>query len=202
MLKTFTIQDIRSWEPCYDPAKHLPENWVGTVIDILRHNTIPAADKLWVVLREELIDAKTLRLFAVWCGRRVEHMLTDERSKNALTVAEKFANGIASQNELTAASAAARAAAWAGSAAARDAARAASDAVWAAASDAAWAAASDAAWEASAGAWAASAAAWAAASDASAGAWAAAWAAASEAASDAQINHLIAMITEQQVNNA
>ena len=28
-MKTFTItiNDIRSWEPCYDPALFLPEGW-------------------------------------------------------------------------------------------------------------------------------------------------------------------------------
>jgi hypothetical protein len=85
------------------------------------------------------------RLFAVWCARQVQHLMTDERSIAALDVAERFANGAATGEEL----AAARYAAW-------DAAR---DAAWVAASAAAWYAASAAAWAA---AWAAaSAAAWA-----------------------------------------
>ena len=130
MLKTFTIDDIRAWNPCYDPAKHLPENWVGTEIDILRHDTIPPGDKLRVVCREELIDAKTLRLFAVWCTKQVEHLLTDQRSKDVLIVAEKFANGTATASELAAAHVAAWAAARAADAAA------ARVAAWAAARDA------------------------------------------------------------------
>jgi len=91
-------------------------------------------------------DDKTLRLFAVWCvrdtpladGRKVFDLLTDDRSKNALVVAEKYATGNATDQEL--------AAAWvAAGAAARAAARAAAgDAAWAAAGDAAW----DAAWDA------------------------------------------------------
>ena len=171
MLKTFTIDDIRSWKPCYDPIKHLPESWSGNAIDILNHDTISPPDKLWVVCREDLIDAKTLRLFAVWCARQVEHLMHDDRSKIALDVAEKFAHGKATAEELTAAWAAAGAAARA----------AAGDAAWAAAG----AAAGDAAW-AAAGA-AARAAAGAAAGDA-------AW----DAAKDAQINQLIKMITKQQ----
>jgi len=147
MLKTVTIDDIRSWNPCYDPAKHLPKNWAGTAIDILRHDTIPPIDKLWVVCREELIDAKTLRLFAVWCARQVEHLLTDQRSKDVLIVAEKFANGTATTSELTAAADAAWAAADAARAAARAAADAA-DAAWAAACAAAGAAAWAAGWDA------------------------------------------------------
>jgi hypothetical protein len=144
----------------------------------------PRADWLLWILRA--IDAaeneKTERLFAIWCarstpmhdGRTTGALLTDSRSIAALEVAERFAHGNASREELTAA----RAAAWdAARAAAEDAARAAAgDAARAAAdaADAAWAAAdaADAAWAA------AGAAAWAAARDAArAAAGAAAWAA-------------------------
>jgi hypothetical protein len=142
-MRTFTIRDIRSWNPCYDPVKYLPENWSGTVVDILDHEEIPTHDKLWVVCRVDLIPAKTLRLFAVWCARQVQHLMSDPRSLAALDVAERFANGQATDQELTAARDAARDAACA---AARDAACAAArDAACAAARDAACAAARDAA---------------------------------------------------------
>ncbi|TXH53450.1 MAG: hypothetical protein E6Q97_13235 [Desulfurellales bacterium] len=188
-MKTFTILDIRGWDPCYNPARHLPKSWSGTVIDILDHPTIPPDDKLWVVCREDLIEAKTLRLFAVWCCRQVEHLLTDERSKNAIVVAENFANGNATAEELAAATAAARAAALAAaSAAARAAASAAArDAARDAARGAAWAAATAAA----------RAAAWDAARDAARGAaWAAAWDAARDAARAAQNAQLKKMVLE------
>ena len=128
MLKQITINDIRSYGPCYDPTKYLPEDWRGTVIDILRVTDCPAEDRLWVVCREELIDAKTLRLFAVWCAREALKLVDnpDPRSVAACDVAERYANGQATRDELAAALAAAwdaaRAAAWD---AARDAARAA-----------------------------------------------------------------------------
>jgi hypothetical protein len=197
----FTVQDIRNWSPCYDPARHLPEDWSGTIADILRHATIPAHDKLWVVCREGLIDVKTLRLFAVWCARQVEHLMTDERSKAASVVAEKFAHGEATKLELAAAWAAAWDAARAAGDAARDAARAAGDAAWDAARAAAGAA-GDAAWDAArAAAGAARAAAGAAAR---AAAWDAAWAAAGDAARaaawdaarDAQVKQLLKMVEE------
>ena len=127
----------------------------------------------WIATRKGVLTHKELILFAVFCARQNEHLLTDQRSKDAITIAEKFANGEATQEE---SARAARAAACAASAAAC-AARAASDAsaaAWAARA-AASAAASAAAWAASAAAWAASAAsdARAAASDARAAAWAA-----------------------------
>lgn len=50
---------------------------------------------------------KTARLFACWCVRQIWHLLKDERSKNAIEVAEKFANGKATQEELEAAAKAA-----------------------------------------------------------------------------------------------
>jgi hypothetical protein len=121
-VNTFTIEDIRSWKPCYDPVKHLPEGWSGTALDIIKNESIPFNDALWVVCRDGILSDKTMRLFAVWCARSVEHLLTDERSKNAINVAEKYANGLATDDNL----------------------RAAWDAAWDAARDAAWAAAWDA----------------------------------------------------------
>ena len=94
-----------------------------------------------------LTDAQ-LRLFAVRCARRVQHLMPDPRSIAALDVAERYANGKATNAELAAARAAAKGAAWG---AARDAARA---AAWTAAG-AAWVAAEAAADAAEAAGWAA-----------------------------------------------
>ena len=122
------------------------ERW--TALDILGLEEIPDEDKLWCVLREELIDPKTLHEFACVCAeralRRVEN--PDPRSVAAIEAKRAWIKGEISDAEL----AAARDAAWV----------AARDAAW----GAAWAATMDAA---SAAAWAA---AWAAARD---DAWAA-----------------------------
>lgn len=108
-MKTITIEDIRALEPCYDPGRYLPEDWTGTVLDILKLPDVPVKDKFWAVLREEFIDTKTLRLFVVWCARRAQHLMTDERSLKALDVAEKCAHGEATKEELRAARVAASA---------------------------------------------------------------------------------------------
>jgi hypothetical protein len=93
---------------------------------------------LWVATRRGVLTDRELRLFAVWSAHQVQHLMTDTRSLAALDVAERHANGEASDQEL----AAAWAAAWD---AAGDAAGA---AAWDAARAAAWDAAGDAAGDA------------------------------------------------------
>ena len=98
------------------------------IIDILTEGRVPAALDY---LEHPRWDAKAQRIFACWCvrntpladGRKVWDLLTDERSRSAVDVAERYANGHANDEEL----AAARAAAWDARNAARDAAR---DAAW------------------------------------------------------------------------
>ena len=177
------------WTPAVEGTPELCENgyhgcnanqligWVNAQLFEVEADEIVDSDDKFVCRRMRLVrkvgawNDKTLRLFACWCVRQVWHLLTDERSKTAVEVAEKFANGEATSEEL----AAAWDAAWAAAGAAAG--YAARDAAWAAAGAAAW----DAAWDA-AGA-AARAAAWAAAG---AAAWAAAWNAAGAAARAAE----------------
>ena len=53
------------------------------------------------------------RLYGVWCARQVQHLMKDQRSIDALDVAERFASGMATRDELQRAWAAAKDAAWA-----------------------------------------------------------------------------------------
>ena len=105
--------------------------------------TCPRPDwMLWLLGHVGFDNPRMFRLFACWCvrntilvdGRKVWDLLTDKRSRDAVGIAERYAVGDASLEEL----AAARDAAWD---AAGDAAR---DAAGAAARDAAWDAARDA----------------------------------------------------------
>jgi len=125
---------------------------------------------IWIATLQGVLTDRELRLFAVWCARQVQHLLTEPRSINAIDVAERYANGEATDRELTAARAAAYAAAWAAYwAAGGAAARAASAVARVADGDAAYAAARAADW---------SAARTAASAAASGADWAEAWAAA------------------------
>ena len=146
-MPTTTLNAIREHGPCADGWKKLLNHLGKTGADdeplslltILDSNGLD--DALWC-LRAMPEHNKHWRLYAVWCARQVQHLMTDARSVAALDVAERHAHGTASNQELAAARDAARDAAWA--------------AAWAAAGDAAWAAAGAAAWDAAGAAgWAA-----------------------------------------------
>jgi hypothetical protein len=144
---TTTTRRLMAHHPCEDGIVRLAAH-LGTTepndqpigYDVLL-DVLGLDDALWCCRAEPQHD-RIWRRHVVWCARQVQHLMTDERSLSALDVAERHANGEATDEQL----AAARAAAWA---AARDAARAAAwAAAWAAAGDAAgaaWAAAGDAA---------------------------------------------------------
>jgi len=68
---------------------------------------------VWVATKEGVLTDKELRLFACFCARQNWNLLTDERSRNAIEVAERFANGKATKEELKAAYVAAYDAAYA-----------------------------------------------------------------------------------------
>jgi len=175
-----TLKKIREYNPCADGWAKLLRHLGKTEADdeplplreILDSNGLD--DALWCLRAVPNCDREA-RLFAVWCARQVQHLMTDPRSIFVIDVAERHANSQATDAEL----AAARYAAWD---AARDAEKVglanhpAADAAWTAeaAAKAAWAA-----WGAVRGAArAAAAAAWTAGAAAEAKAAWAAWAAA------------------------
>ena len=142
-LHTLTWADFKKFEPCYDPQERYG-HFSGTILDILKDKRIPAKDRIWAATRKGMLDDRTLRLFACKCVREVWHLLTDKRSRKAVEVAERYAVGEATSEELDAAGAAAWATA--GAAAGAAAGATARAAAWATARDAARAAAWAAAW--------------------------------------------------------
>lgn len=175
-MLTTRLDHIRKHHPCADGWKKLLAHLGKTQTDdeplpysvIVESNGLD--DALWCC-RAEPQHAREWRLYACWCVRQAWHLLTDERSRDAVRVAERHAFGAATDDQL----AAAQAAAWAAAqTAARRSVRAAE---WAAVQPAEWAAEWAAAREA---AWAAAKA--AAKEAAREAAWAAAWAAAARAA--------------------
>jgi hypothetical protein len=171
MIMKTTLNKIREQHPCSEGWEKLLKHLGKTKADdeplplltILESNGLD--DALWCLRAVDYFD-REIRLFAIACARDVQHLMRDDRSIAALDVAERYANGKATENEL------------------KDAASDALDAAEAA--DAARVAAMEAAWDA---AWVAAYAARRAARDAAryaAGSAAnAAWVAASDAAADA-----------------
>ena len=138
-----TLNRIRAHDPCTNGWRKLLKGLNKTEADdepldlltILNINGLD--DALWCMRTMPEHD-KEWRLYVVWCARQVQHLITDPRSIAVIDVAERFALGQTTVEELKDA----QDAAWA----ARDA----SWAAWAAwaAGAAARAAAGDAAWTA------------------------------------------------------
>ena len=116
MTVTTTLNKIKQHDPCSDGWKKLLKHLGKTQADdeefpmsiIIESNGL--YDCLWA-LRSRPDLSNLWKLFAVKCARQVEHLMTDDRSINALNVAERHAQGKATDDELSAAYAAARAAA-------------------------------------------------------------------------------------------
>jgi len=105
MYKTISNKIIREFKPCYDPSKFITdENEELPIKDWVQkyRNVIPATDIVWLLLRKEFLSVKDLRLFVVWCARELFKSIEnpDERIVEACNVAERYANGEATKEEL------------------------------------------------------------------------------------------------------
>lgn len=93
-----TLNKIRRCNPCKRGwakllahlGKKGPDNEPLSLAVILQSNGL--SDALWCLRAVDGYD-REMRLFAVKCVRRVQHLLKDQRSLHALNVAEAYANG-------------------------------------------------------------------------------------------------------------
>jgi hypothetical protein len=105
---TTTLSAIRKHSPCEDGWKKLLSRLGKTRADdepllltkILDSNGLD--DALWCLCAVNGYE-REIRLYAVWCARQVQHLMTDPRSIAALDVAERFARGEATKAKLEAA---------------------------------------------------------------------------------------------------
>ena len=108
MSATTTLNAIRAHGPCATGWTKLLAHLGKTKADdeplplltILDSNGLD--DALWCMRAMPEHD-KHWRLFAVWCARQVQHLMTDPRSISVLDVAERHARGDATDAELSAA---------------------------------------------------------------------------------------------------
>jgi hypothetical protein len=108
MYKTISNKIIRTFNPCYDPSEVIKEeNEELTVKEWVEkyRSMVSSEDILWLLLRKEFLSEKDLILFVVWCAREVLKLIEnpDERIVEACNVAEKYANGEVTKEELLAA---------------------------------------------------------------------------------------------------
>lgn len=123
-MKTITVEECMKMEPCYSDeriqeiANQYPDRKEWTALDVLRLNNVPVTDRLWLVLREELIDAPILHEFACRCAERAlsHEDKPDPRSVAAIAAKRAWLRGEITDEELKAARYGARdaaqAAAW------------------------------------------------------------------------------------------
>ncbi len=108
-MATLTIPMIRAMKPCIDPTAYAPEDWKGTVLDVLKMESVPDSHAVWLACQSGVLPERTRRLMAcafvrhtpIGDGRTVWNLLTDERSKNVVEVAERYANGQATEEEFS-----------------------------------------------------------------------------------------------------
>ena len=120
------INQFMKLKPCYTREKIEEiagdkKDW--TALDILRIDNVPAKDRLWAVLREDFIPARTLHLFACIIAEKALREAKIRKTKNnpsweAIRIKRLWIDGKVTDEELKAADAAAYAAARAADAAA------------------------------------------------------------------------------------
>lgn len=114
MLKTVTYEQVLDMHPCWldTPTgcrrlKRYADRLGGkaTALDILRLNRIPADDRLWIVLRDEVTPVQVLHEFACRCAERalarIDH--PDPRSVAAIKAKRQWLDGLITSDELDAA---------------------------------------------------------------------------------------------------
>lgn len=105
MATVTTLNRCRKYKPCKKGWKKLLSGLgkIRSDDDPLPYARIVEINGLDTALAACWVEprlSKKWRLFAVFCARQVEYLLHDKRQKAALDVAELFANGQASNEEL------------------------------------------------------------------------------------------------------
>jgi hypothetical protein len=110
-MDNYFVRELREIDACDDAIEWAETNDINSFVEAW--DECPRADwMLWLHSHDVIrIYEHTLRLFACQCvretpignGKTVWDLLTDQRSRDAVEVAERYANGNASENELSSA---------------------------------------------------------------------------------------------------
>lgn len=97
---------IRTFFICYDPSEiGIPDKEslrIKAWIEKYRNKVKKKEDVIWLICRPEFMSDRDCRLFAIWCARESLKLIKtpDQRSINACDVAERFAKGNATDEDL------------------------------------------------------------------------------------------------------
>lgn len=74
-MKILTKKEVESALEGSRVFWHLPDQWKGTVLDLLRRTAAGPEDRIIAVAREAFVDSVSLRTFAAWCVDQVNEGL-------------------------------------------------------------------------------------------------------------------------------
>ena len=124
IVKSVSIEQVKSWKPCWleeegglerlEAIGRRKEQWTALDVLDLPPEEVSDGDKLWVVLREELIDGPILHEFGCRCAEEALKLVKkpDPRSLAAIEAKRSWLRGEISDDELWKAWDATRDAAW------------------------------------------------------------------------------------------
>lgn len=99
-----TYELIKGLNPCYNPEDiGITKGYSATIPEFIRKyrdKVKKKRDIIWLLCRDKFMTDKELMLFAVWCARQVQHIVDDKKYTKAIAVAERHANGLATDEEL------------------------------------------------------------------------------------------------------
>ena len=117
MLTAITVKMIMQWNSCEDYSEERVRQLFGdresvSLLEVCNAEHIPVVDRLWLLLREEIIPAPVLHEFACWCAERAlpaweKRCPGDNRPRLAIEAKRAWLRGGETDEELAAARSAA-----------------------------------------------------------------------------------------------
>lgn len=106
-ISRMTVEEVCALDHCYDSSADIhalaggQDTW--SALEILDHPDVPFDDKLWLVLREDLIPAPMLHEIACRFAETVSHLWEDPRCRAAVDAKRAWLRGEIDDVELAAA---------------------------------------------------------------------------------------------------
>ncbi len=93
-MKRFKLSDVLKWTPCSESAHKIPAaTWPdegATALEFLDAPSILFLDRMWLVLRYEVMTDDQIREFAVWGAKEAAKLVPIPELTTAANMAEDF----------------------------------------------------------------------------------------------------------------